>query len=361
VFRFAGTPSEVGRAHGDALADRIEFNLARYRGMFSARGLRWQQVLALAEPIASMLAAYDPALMEEIEGIARGSGHDVMEITAISGRTQLLASQRGREDIPPEENCTAAACLPGRSADRPVLMAQNWDTDPRCRRTTVVMQISIEDQMPILLLTEAGALMMSGMNVAGLGITGNSLYADSDYSRGPGIPVSAVRRRALRHTDLADAAEEFNAAPCAHANNHLLAAAGTPGAVDLEVAPNGVLRVTPDVGVLVHTNHFIAADASSMLTDVGRSSSSDKRHSVMTRTLTAIDDITVADLQAALGDHENYPESICRHEIVIAGGSPAATVSSIVMDLTEPSMWVAVGPSCAHDFVQYRFEAGTAT
>jgi isopenicillin-N N-acyltransferase-like protein len=70
---------------------------------------------------------------------------------------------------------------------------------------------------------------------------------------------------------------------------------------------------------------------------------------------TQLGHVTAESLQALLRDHVNRPDSICMHE------DPAdpphergQTLVSLVMDLTERSMWTAPGPPCQGEYVVYR-------
>jgi isopenicillin-N N-acyltransferase-like protein len=68
----------------------------------------------------------------------------------------------------------------------------------------------------------------------------------------------------------------------------------------------------------------------------------------------ALGQVTVDNLQALLRDHVNYPDSICVHE------DPAdppyereMTLVSLVMDLTQRTLWAAPGPPCESEYLAY--------
>jgi isopenicillin-N N-acyltransferase-like protein len=59
--------------------------------------------------------------------------------------------------------------------------------------------------------------------------------------------------------------------------------------------------------------------------------------------------VSIGDLEAALRDHDNYPDGICRHEN--RGDPPeewCITVTSAIMDLEERSLRLTNGPPCEH-------------
>jgi isopenicillin-N N-acyltransferase-like protein len=65
--------------------------------------------------------------------------------------------------------------------------------------------------------------------------------------------------------------------------------------------------------------------------------------------------LSVADLQACLRDHDNFPDSVCRH---IHPDDPpeeaCPTVVSVVMDLNERTLWLSDGQPCEHLYEAYR-------
>jgi isopenicillin-N N-acyltransferase-like protein len=64
--------------------------------------------------------------------------------------------------------------------------------------------------------------------------------------------------------------------------------------------------------------------------------------------------LTIQQVQLVLGDHENYPRSICRHQNADAQHGFWSTVFSIVMDPTAREMYVSRGNPCEHQFELYK-------
>src|SRR5262245_42448325 len=111
-----------GRQLGRAVADRVEQTIASYMALFDRRAsLERGRVLAEAERFMPAIEGYAPHLLEEMRGIAAGSGRDLREIVAINARTELMYGLPGRPE------CTSVAVGPAASADGHVRVAQNWD------------------------------------------------------------------------------------------------------------------------------------------------------------------------------------------------------------------------------------------
>ena len=82
----AGTPFDLGLAHGAAFAPQIRYNLAFYLEWLSQAGqLSSKRMLELAERFAPVLEEHFPQLLEEIAAIARGARMALEEILLING------------------------------------------------------------------------------------------------------------------------------------------------------------------------------------------------------------------------------------------------------------------------------------
>jgi isopenicillin-N N-acyltransferase-like protein len=352
--RSEGAPRDVGRNHGRTFGDRVLGSIGVYRGKFDRMGLEWPRVLRLAERSGALLRSFDPALAEELDGIAEGAEVDPREILVINIRTGLtrMVEVAAAED----HECTTTAVLGSVTADGHTLMGQNWDQSGVCQPNTVVIEQHIAGQPALLFVTEAGILFRHGMNDAGVGCVGNALRTDRETSADQGMPAPVARRRALRETNLAAARHALVETPRSHSANHMLADAGG-AAVDLESVPGHAYEVHPDDGILVHSNHFLSPDAQGALDDRGRRTHPDTlyRDCRVRDALSARrGSIGVEDIKSALRDHHGYPLSVCRHPRPDAEEIGYTLVSSVI-DLTERRMWTAPGPACVGTYTEYRF------
>lgn len=148
-------------------------------------------------------------------------------------------------------------------------MGQNWDQSGVLQPNTVILEQHIPGQPALLFVTEAGILFRHGINDAGIGVVGNALRTDRESKADTGITSCVARRRALRHTTLAEAHAALTGTPQSHSGNHMLAdAAGA--AVDVEAIPGETFDVHPEGGILVHSNHFLNRTAQASVVDRGR-------------------------------------------------------------------------------------------
>src|SRR6476469_4294971 len=84
-------PRERGRVLGEQARDQIVESVAVYEETFGYHtGLTWAEVAELALDFAGPIAAYDPDVLEEIEGIAEGASLRRGDLLALNARTETM-------------------------------------------------------------------------------------------------------------------------------------------------------------------------------------------------------------------------------------------------------------------------------
>jgi isopenicillin-N N-acyltransferase like protein len=353
-----GTPYEVGRGHGSQLGERIAVGIADHSATLEAStGVTWERALKWIPRLVDPIRDFAPDLVEEMEGIADGAEQTFEAIVALNARTTLGRLAAGADE---EVECSTAAALPESTADGTTYLFGNWDQNVRRFANAVVLEIHTPGRPAVLMVSEAGRLMLAGLNDAGLGINGNSLWCTRDQTTPGGIPWPVVRRRFLQHTRLAPAIKSVYSAPRTHSGNHMVASA-EGFAVDLEATPGEVFAVSPVDGVMAHSNHFLSPAAQARIEDtsIGRSPSTLYRHrrieEVMRQAHGSIDADT---LKLALRDHFGYPDSVCAHPEPRWRPS-SSTIASSIMDLERLTLEVASGPPCVNPYVTYQLPSPT--
>lgn len=368
LYRFEGDYAAVGRAHGEALGGLVDASLALYRELFAELvGLDWPVVLALSAEVRRVVEDFDPQSAREMDGIAVGADVDPLAIVALNARSDILHLAGMSADMlaglgAPGDECTSLALLPHVTADGHVILVQNWDNKLSLQPQTVVNQLDVAGEPSVIFFTEAGIIVRSGLNSHGIGVTGNAMRSDQEFSQGLGIPETVVRRRVLRQRAFASAIGEVLNTPRSHSINHLLAdAAGA--AVDLEAIPSDVFGVAPIDGILVHSNHFTAPGACAAVRDENPS-----RHpSTLYRDCRARDALTpkagnivLGDVQTAMRDHFGYPDAVCKHPDDPSAHDAGGTLASTIMDLTERALFIAPGPVCDNEYQRYDLIGATS-
>ena len=257
IVEVSGGDFERGRMHGDRARGRVELSLANYARLFSFHGMSWEEAQRRSAGYRDLIGGFDAALLEEMEGIASGSGRPFSEILALNARTEIMPSSflTGTDS----GECTAIAVSPGASSTGETLLAQNWDWVGSQREAVILLRTREGAEPGCLTLTEAGMLAKIGLNSSGIGVCLNILRSVFDGT-GAGVPVHVLLRALLKRSSVADAIAFAAKLSFGGSSNVLMADRGGEVA-SLEFSPRGLRVVRGDGGTLCHTNHFLHSDA----------------------------------------------------------------------------------------------------
>ncbi|HET6630181.1 MAG TPA: C45 family peptidase [Woeseiaceae bacterium] len=361
VVSVSGPPRERGLSYGRQAGERIAAGVATYKEAFAVAGIEWSEAMGYAERFRAQIRGYDSDMYAEIEGIAGGSDQPLNAIVALNARTEIIywRDKERQEDRPAasaamQEECTAALALPGATANGHVLHGQNWDWNPRCADSSVVLRIENGDGPDILTFVEAGQLARHGMNSEGIALTVNGLQCDLDCGN-MGVPNPLIRRRLLQSRALGGAIDAVLNTPISFSHSLMLSHSAGAG-VTLEVTPAEAFWLQPDQGILVHANHFKSPVARSKVRDTGllhcpESLYRDQR--LLDHLRARQRQITVETFKAGLADTFGAPDAILRTPKARAGGNLSGTVATLIMDTTARKMWLAPRPYLGIEFTEY--------
>jgi isopenicillin-N N-acyltransferase like protein len=352
----SGSPRERGRQHGQAVPGRIKHGIAMYAESLLKNGVDWKELERRAEAMVPVVDKFDPSYVEEMRGIAEGSGQPFAGIMLMNARTEMVAAARKQQvqkDVP--DGCTAALALPEASADGVLLHGQNWDWRAECAETGVVLRIRRDDGPDILTFTEAGGLARSGLNSAGIGLTANALECDRDYQRGPGVPLPFIRRKVLESAYLAEAVRTIFSTPKL-GSNHMAVSHSGGEAFGFECAPDETFWLAPEHGVYVHANHWIAEAARAKVKDTGLQETPcsiyrDKR--VREQLSPKHGTLTLEDFRQAFFDDYASPWSVCRPPRPNNRGNLVATSAMILMRPGDGHLEACPMPALNKRFTSY--------
>ncbi len=330
VLRLSGGAGDKGYVHGRRAAALIKHNWSVYARRFrSEGGLSERAVLHQAEVWRERIRKSAPDYARAMAAIAAGSSVPELAVVALNVRYEILYSAFAQQGLALEE-CTAAALLPSRVWSGRTLVAQNWDWIPDVALLWLQENHCTQETLAI---TEAGVVGAKiGINSAGLAMAVNGLVSHLDRWDGPGIPFHVRCHRVLGAGSLEAAAKvaEEGASPCS--TSFLLA--DSQGAVAVELAPAGTVRVHPEGGLLVHSNHFLAADKLGVHQPLGEERRSTYHRGRRMRTMLSAGSVWAeTSLRNALRDHDGYPDSVCRHPTPeVAPEGRYATALAVILD-----------------------------
>lgn len=317
-------------------------------------GWDWQRVTREAQRFEPAVAEYEPRYLEEMRGLAEGAGVSFEAVLALNVRTEVMFAGmvRRTEDAGrgPVGECSAFAILPEASRDGHTLVGQNWDWLPHSFDTVVVLEARQSEGPDFVTVVEAGLLAKTGTNSSGIGLATNALVTDED--RGvPAVPYHVVLRGILDSETVSGALAALRRLPRSSSANYLIAHAdGT--AVDVEASPGDLSRLfllSPDRGVVLHTNHFVSPDFDGRDLSLSLTPDSSFRLERLRSEVEARrPNLAAETFRQLLRDHANYPLAICCHpDPRLDVYDRAATVASVIMDLDARRVWLAEGQPCS--------------
>lgn len=353
VIEASGTPYEVGYIHGSQAQKQIDVSVSTYKDMFlTYSGITWEAAQKYANTFIEAITGYDADIMEELRGIAAGSGYELTEILALNVRSEIVL-QGGLID-----GCTSFALLPEITEARETWLAQNWDWKKQQQNAYILLKIKQEKKPDINLFTEAGIVGKLGFNSSGIGVCLNALGSDKKVE-GPVVPLHIVLRGILNSETLPDAiasVAKMNLSCCAN----FMTACADGSAVTVEAGPGDFDVLYPDDYWIAHTNHFTSNYWISRVHDTGKVSFPDTfirygRVKQLIKKVLANHKFGFQDIRSILSDHMGYPDSICRHEdIRDEEGKRMGTVFSVVMNLSRREMYITPGNPCESQHYLYK-------
>ncbi|MFC1903596.1 C45 family autoproteolytic acyltransferase/hydrolase [Chloroflexota bacterium] len=354
VISVKGKPFECGRQHGSQARELIRKNVDLYFHLWGDMwGAKRPEIIEKCHNFIPVIGEYDADILEELQGIAKGTDLSLEEIIALNARYELLWGERVTRQFRPG-GCTSMAALPGVTKDGHTIAGQNWDTGPVHFDYVIILEVEQEGKPKVFLSTEAGLIGLKGMNSAGLGLCANCLVSNLDRFE-PGVPFFIMIRKALNAENFTRSMQAILTAKT-NVSGNVLMAHQDGEAIDFEVTPEDVGIVHDEEGILTHSNHFLAFTNRADFKDLfKRFAPSTLFRYHRARRLLELDkgSIDIDSFKRVFSDHFSYPDSICWH--VNPRDSKLGqikTVNSIIMDLKEGAMYITEGNPCQNEYVK---------
>jgi hypothetical protein len=268
-----GTPYERGYAHGSLLKADIHAVIGLLKEDIAANtnlhADTFIQRFLNGTDYTSAMRQWTPELLEEIQGIATGSGMD---------EASILMHQLGDEFFFNMERFAMHKCSSigmDAHANGPAIAAQNMDIPAYLHGFQTVMRIREEESgRDMMLLTIPGHLGITGMNANGVSINCNILMQLK--SALSGLPVTAMVRGVVACGTQEEALTFVHAVDHASGQNYLIG--GPERVLSLECSADTIVEFRPfeEAPFTYHTNFPLANHSYSeryleMLAEQGRS------------------------------------------------------------------------------------------
>ena len=306
------TPRERGADYGSQCRELIHGVLERYITFFNSghAAVSWDDAREISKKFVPFIKAYSPELLEELEGVAEGSGASFDELLTLNSRSEAMTLvRRAKSDEEELDGCSSVAVLPQATADGHTILAQNWDTYTWQEYGTVILQVMKDDGADMMIVTEAGQLARYGMNQAGLALGVNSLHKTWN-TKVFGVPSVFVRRKFLEQDRYVDAVNKIFGAE-SMLPMYYAAACGAGDAMGFEKLERGQLVLYPENGLISHSNHIKHPKYGYQVDALGGTLYRDRR--ILRHLAPKVGSITREDIIEAFKDHFGFPFSVCRH------------------------------------------------
>lgn len=368
IVRVRGSAFERGLQYGEQARERIHRSRDAYARVYAHFATwDWDQVRVEAEAFVRPIGEFRPAYLDEMRGIAQGSGLDFLDILALNLRTEILFAAKARESgaqLPSVGECTTFSDV----IDSERVLGQNWDWMPFAADTIVLVEAVPDDGPSWMTVVEAGLLAKFGMNSAGIAIVTNALVTNAD-SGTPGVPYHVMLRALLDCTTPAQLATVLQAVSRSSSANYMMATADGL-ALNAETRPGGFDKITwtdPDASdMLLHANHLSETPLPAGVADVGIKSMPDtvfrlQRARMLARAGQSAASRSIDDWKALMGDHAGYPDSLCCHPNPrVDAMDQGLTITSVIFEPAARRVHLSVGTPCSSTWSVRDYSSQTA-
>ena len=352
LIRVQGSYREVGAAIGEACRDTMvrecdtsEWNLPSGRSV--------EQQLALADRYADITRGSMPWIFEELAGCAEASDVDLRALWACCIEEIWYEPRTaGAPGAAIAGRCSDMVAVPPATADGHVLTAHNNDMNRKYQDSLVAIERTCDGD-PTVLTIGNGICISVGCNSEGLNLTGNELSPNDERL---GIPREIQVRAMLRERTLAGMVDvALHPDRASSYNNVLVSREGEVANVEGS-ATAAEITSTDERGHLAHTNHYVCDSMLGYEGDPEYAEKSAVRYRRASQLLAEAPEgsVTMEMLHGFLADHQNSPDSLCRHE---HPGRTSLTCFWCVADLTEGHILYGRGNPCDPTVQEYVFTA----
>ena len=347
TLHLSGTAREQGRQHGEALREAIARVREQWRASLRTRfGVPPDAFIEafLAETnFVDAIRRWCPAQLEEIEGIAEGSGRSLPETLAFQFMDEEWWFGASRYQPPPSPANHCSVIASRACNDRPPILAQNMDLRAYLDGGQAVISTARDGGPRTTVMTICGMIGLCGANAAGLAVVVNTLWQLP--SAVDGLPVACVMRGILEHRDAA-AASAWIRRP-RHASGQSYVIGDPSGFASFEASAAAVDEVPWEKAPsYVHTNHPLCGKPRVKRAE----ENSRSRYQTLCDLITGKSP-TAEEIKSALSS------SAGPHPISVrpTPNDPISTMTfaSIVMELKRPpDVQMTGGPPCSNPYFQ---------
>ncbi len=375
LLTLAGTPRQVGRAHGEELRPVIQelfqkqtAGFEEYMGMSRASYL---EALFSKTRFVQAVETWTPDAVEEVRGIAEGSGLDFQNafVWQLLDEADWYNNLKKMPFLDQDPNHCSSLGAFGIMAN-PAMIAQNADMGKSVDGYGTLLHVKYtQTGLEKFVVTIPGVIGIWGLNNHGIGVCMNAMETQLNKSR-YGLGTIFVAQGILSKTSFSEADRFITQIKHASGENYII---GAPAiAANYECSANKVVRYFPFEGanVVYHTNHPLVNDDLDLTPerikllppeiqvwlDRAMLNTTTRCNSLETYLKHRTTPLTVPDIIKILSTHDTPDDPVCRHR---RDDQQGMTNFSFVMEFgSEPCLHIASGPPCMTEFRTFNFSDG---
>ena len=346
----SGDHWQIGQQIGEQCAPQIRQMLATYRELIETSDdrlkLNWDKASLQARKYQPFVAEHTPQYLRELEGMAQGAQvplDDLMVLNCMEGIVNDALHLK----------CTSFAVGGEWTRDGHVLLGHNEDWSPEDEDTVYLVRAHPDNEPAFLALTYGGLLPNIGFNQDGIAQCCDSVYPNDSRL---GIPRIFVARAVLACRTLSDALSAAVMKKRAAGYNHLIGHESGE-LYNLEASARQFAAHYASQGLIAHTNHYLDFRLQQIEQQPETLLRSHVRLNRAERLLRTMAPHSTESFARILADHVNRPNSICCHDVETPiAFERSKTIASIMIDLTEKCIYIAVGSPCQATYQRYDLE-----
>jgi len=317
VLVLTGTPYERGLQHGTALKKEIGELVPKWKEyveyLFKVNADVYIEHFLKNTDFKTAIDKWTPGLLDEVKGIADGSGMDFNTMYAFQLLDELWV--HGNDILP---HCTGIGV--NRQGKIPAMAGQNLDIPEFYDGYQVLFHIKHPDsKRESFVLSFPGFIAANGMNNSPVSVHVNAIQ-QLEYAK-EGLPVAFIIRGVLEQPSYEKAVEFIHTIKHASGQNYIIT--GTEKSSSFECSAKKVSRYIPFEGAqwTYHTNHPLANDNYSrnyldLLKSRGRTIEQglyrcDRLVSLEKRFKNRTKPVTFADIKEVLSSRDTGRRDIC--------------------------------------------------
>jgi isopenicillin-N N-acyltransferase-like protein len=345
VLYLHGTPYEQGKQLGQGAAELIEQNVRAAAALADevAHGADLAAYWAMTRRNEAWVAHEYPELLDELHGIAEGSGVDYADLLHLNLNTDVAYARAYAEVLA----CTQVLASGPATWDGKTYIGKTRDLRKGPYRHVLLHRDDADGGYRNEFQIAGLATLPVGFNGHGVSVTTSGQWSERivvDLRRGDSawhiLNLQPVLKSA-RSVD--DALHIIRQQPRLVGMNAMLADDHT--AVAIEVTGDAVYCFEPRDGILVRTNHFLAPELREVAVRPDENCGTFERYARAEQMVRRrAPEVGMPDILRILSDHQPPgTESICRH----AGpGSQGQTHAATIICPQDRQMWAVFGNPC---------------